>query len=62
VSTWVFTIARNLRVDLAGKASRANAEIGAKRELPMRLEASVEEMALASEWDARVRSVMATLS
>jgi hypothetical protein len=38
-----------LRVDLAGKASRANTEIAAIRELPMRLEASVEEMALASE-------------
>ncbi len=62
VSTWVFTIARNLRVDLARKASRASAGVAAMRELPMRLEASVEDMALASERDARVRSAMATLS
>jgi RNA polymerase sigma-70 factor (ECF subfamily) len=32
------------------------------RELPTRLEPSVEDMALASERDARVRSAMATLS
>jgi RNA polymerase sigma-70 factor (ECF subfamily) len=62
VSTWVFTIARNLRVDLARKASRTSAGVAAMRELPMRLEASVEDMALASERDARVRSAMATLS
>jgi RNA polymerase sigma-70 factor (ECF subfamily) len=62
VSTWVFTIARNLRVDLARKASRASAGVAALRDLPMRLEASVEEMALAGERDARVRSAMATLS
>ena len=62
VSTWVFTIARNLRVDQARKASRANAGIAALRELPTRLEASVEDMALASERDARVRRAMATLS
>ena len=62
VSTWVFTIARNLRVDLARKATRASAGVAAMRELPMRLEPSVEDMALASERDARVRSAMATLS
>ncbi len=58
----MFTIARNLRVDLARKASRASAGVAAMRELPTRLEASVEDMALASERDARVRSAMATLS
>ena len=62
VSTWVFTIARNLRIDLARKASRANAGVAALRELPAQFEASVEDMALASERDARVRSAMATLS
>jgi RNA polymerase sigma-70 factor (ECF subfamily) len=62
VSTWVFTIARNLRVDQARKASRANASIAALRDLPVRLEASVEETALANERDARVRRAMATLS
>ena len=62
VSTWVFTIARNLRVDLARKASRASAGVAAMRDLPVRLEASVEDMALASERDARVRRAMATLS
>src|SRR5208282_4704882 len=54
VSTWIFTIARNLRVDQARKASRANAGVAALRVLPLRLEASVEETALASERDARV--------
>jgi RNA polymerase sigma-70 factor (ECF subfamily) len=62
VSTWIFTVARNLRVDQARKASRANAGVAALRELPLRLEASVEETALASERDARVRRAMATLS
>jgi RNA polymerase sigma-70 factor (ECF subfamily) len=62
VSTWVFTIARNLRVDLARKASRASASVAALRDLPLRQEASVEDTALASERDARVRSAMATLS
>jgi RNA polymerase sigma-70 factor, ECF subfamily len=62
VSTWVFTIARNLRIDLARKASRTSAGIAALSELPMRLEASVEDMALASERDARVRKAMTTLS
>ncbi len=62
VSTWVFTIARNLRIDLARKASRANVGVAALRELPGQFEASVEDMALASERDARVRSAMATLS
>jgi RNA polymerase sigma-70 factor, ECF subfamily len=61
-STWVFTIARNLRVDLARKMSRTSAGIAAMRELPARLEISVEDIALASERDARVRSAMATLS
>jgi len=62
VSTWVFTIARNLRIDLARKASRASAGVAALGELPMRVEASVEDAALASERDARVRRAMATLS
>jgi RNA polymerase sigma-70 factor, ECF subfamily len=62
VSTWVFTIARNLRVDQARKASRAKLGIAALGELPMQYEASVEERALASERDARVRRAMATLS
>jgi len=62
VSTWVFTIARNMRIDLARKASRASAGLAALGELPMRLEASVEDMALANERDARVRRAMATLS
>ena len=63
VSTWVFTIARNLRVDLARKASRASAGVAATEgtcrcgsRLPSRMSA------LASERDARVRSAMATLS
>ncbi len=62
VSTWVFTIARNLRIDLARKASRANAGLAALSELPLQLEASVEETTLAGERDARVRRAMATLS
>jgi RNA polymerase sigma-70 factor, ECF subfamily len=62
VSTWVFTIARNLRVDLARKASRASAGVAALRGLPIGLEASVEDRALASERDTRVRRAMAALS
>ena len=62
VSTWVFTIARNLRVDLARKASRASVGLAALRGLPTQVEASVEDMTLASERDARVRSAIATLS
>ena len=62
VSTWVFTIARNLRVDLARKASRASAGVAALRGLPTQVEASVEDMILASERDARVRRAMTALS
>jgi len=62
VSTWVFTIARNLRIDLARKASRASAGVAALGDLPIPLEASVEDMALARERDARVRRAMSTLS
>jgi RNA polymerase sigma-70 factor (ECF subfamily) len=62
VSTWVFTVARNLRVDLARKASRASAFVAALQELPMPLEASVEDVALARERDGRMRKAMATLS
>ena len=62
VSTWVFTIARNLRVDQARKAKRASVSLAALSELPAEVEGSAEEAVLASERDARVRRAMATLS
>ncbi len=62
VSTWIFTIARNLRIDRARKASRASASIAALGESPAQMEASAEETMLAGERDARVRQAMATLS
>jgi RNA polymerase sigma-70 factor, ECF subfamily len=62
VSTWVFTIARNLRIDQARKSWRANASRAATSEFPIEFEASVEDAALANERDQRVRRAMAKLS
>ncbi len=62
VSTWVFTIARNLRIDRARRAARANAGIEAiGRETPD-VEPSAEDTQLAAERDEKVRRAMATLS
>ena len=62
VSTWVFTIARNLRIDRARKDSRAQAGISTLGYEPPETESSAEDDALASERDARVRRAMETLS
>ncbi len=62
VSTWVFTIARNLRIDRARRAARATAGIEAiGRETPD-VEPSAEDTQLAAERDEKVRRAMATLS
>ncbi|MDE2361316.1 MAG: sigma-70 family RNA polymerase sigma factor [Hyphomicrobiales bacterium] len=62
VSTWVFTIARNLRIDGARKSARAAAGVAVLSYETPDVENSAEEDTLASERDARVRRAMATLS
>lgn len=62
VSTWVFTIARNLRIDQARKQARARAGVSTLAEEPADFETSAEDIALSAERDAQVRRAMATLS
>lgn len=62
VSTWVFTIARNLRIDRARKDHRAREGAAALGYEPLELENSAEEDTLASERDASVRRAMESLS
>ena len=62
VSTWIFTIARNLRIDRARRAARASAGVAAIGHEPPDVEPSAEETSLAAERDERVRRAMATLS
>ena len=62
VSTWVFTIARNLRIDRARRAARASVGIRAIGHEEPQVAPSAEETSLAAERDARVRRAMATLS
>ena len=62
VSTWIFTIARNLRIDRARKDRRAqdgNAALGYE---PVELENSAEDETLAIERDASVRRALQSLS
>lgn len=62
VSTWVFTIARNLRIDRARRAARAMAGVAAIGAETPEMEPSAEDTSLAAERDDRVRKAMATLS
>lgn len=62
VSTWVFTIARNLRIDRARRAARASAGVAAIGAEAPEMEPSAEDTSLAAERDDRVRKAMATLS
>lgn len=62
VSTWVFTIARNLRIDRARRAARASAGVAAIGSEAPEMEPSAEDTSLAAERDDRVRKAMATLS
>lgn len=62
VSTWVFTIARNLRIDRARRAARATAGVEAIGQETPELEPSAEDTQLAAERDEKVRRAMATLS
>ena len=62
VSTWIFTIARNLRIDRARKDLRAQAGVATLGYEPPETEGSAEDEALASARDARVRRAMEQLS
>ena len=62
VSTWVFTIARNLRIDMARRATRRRNGAAAMGEPEIELVDSAEDEAIAVERDARVRDAMKTLS
>jgi RNA polymerase sigma-70 factor, ECF subfamily len=61
VSTWVFTIARNLRIDRARKSSRALSATELFRDADMEHEASAEDAALVSEREAQVREALSSL-
>lgn len=62
VSTWVFTIARNLRVDLARRATRRRNGVAAMGEPDIELVDSAESYALAGEREAKVREALGKLS
>ncbi len=62
VSTWVFTIARNLRIDRGRRAIRAAAGLAEYGAIPSEMSPSAEEGTLDSERDAKVRKAMETLS
>jgi len=62
VSTWIFTIARNLRVDLARRAARQRNGVAAMGEPETEFVESAEVYTLANERQAKVREALATLS
>ena len=62
VSTWVFTIARNLRIDLARRVTRQRNGVAALGEPETEMVDSAESHALAGERDAKVREALAKLS
>ncbi len=61
-STWVFTIARNLKIDQARKATRSRNGAAALGDIPPEVEESVEDWALTNEREARVREAIGRLS
>jgi RNA polymerase sigma-70 factor, ECF subfamily len=62
VSTWIFTIARNLRIDLARRATRRRNGDAALGEPEIELVDSAETQALVGEREARVRAALEKLS
>ena len=62
VSTWIFTIARNLRVDMARRVTRRRNGAAAMGEPEIELVDSAETEAIAGERDAKVRDAMSRLS
>jgi RNA polymerase sigma-70 factor, ECF subfamily len=62
VSTWIFTIARNLRVDLARRATRQRNGAAAMAEPEIELVESAETQALANEREIKVREALDKLS
>lgn len=62
VSTWVFTVARNLRIDRARRDARHLAGVAALGYETPEPEASGEDEALANERDQRIRHAIAALS
>jgi RNA polymerase sigma-70 factor (ECF subfamily) len=62
VSTWVFTIARNLRIDMARRVTRRRNGAAAMGEPEIELVNSAEDEAIAGERDAKVREAMKKLS
>jgi RNA polymerase sigma-70 factor (ECF subfamily) len=58
-STWIFTIARNLRIDLARRGARATQLQNPLEDLPP--EATPDESLIAVQDEARIRGAMATL-
>ena len=62
VSTWVFTIARNLRIDRARASARALSAFELFPDPVEDHEGSAEDAALAGEREERVRSALSVLS
>jgi RNA polymerase sigma-70 factor (ECF subfamily) len=62
VSTWVFTIARNLRLDMARRATRQRKGVAAMGEPEVAWVESAEAHTLADERAAKVSDALATLS
>ena len=62
VSTWIFAIARNLRVDLERRATRRRASVDALGEPEVELADSAEAYTLVGERQAKVREALGSLS
>jgi RNA polymerase sigma-70 factor (ECF subfamily) len=62
VSTWVFTIARNLRIDMARRQTRARNGVAAMGPAEEETVDSAEDATLAGEREAKVRDAIGRLS